>query len=436
MLVDTSVLFLNCEFRKVVDLRRTYFANSISFEGSSLIDGINFQDAHIRGSLILGALANSAPKSTINFIQATGAQIDSSLTLANAKIDKTISLSTIRVGGSIDIHRVDAHETQIAASEVHGQLIIVDSMLQSTPEQVDRSGPLYALLNLNFIHASQDVFLNRTQVLGPSQLEGADIGGSLFLAGATLGTMVAPGINIKGVFRTGYNERPTGQQPSKTKWSPDAILDLNNATIGTISTHYSLEYWPRTVILTNFRSSAFDFSLPPAPGQQLETRTGWFKKWLGLQKNFVSQPYNNVRAVLLASGDDETAAAVGYAGRDRELLSSINNVDLINVIYLLLSKFLIGYGYQMWLPIIWTFAFVAVGAVIFHRSSEAQRELLDSSSDAVFYSLDMFLPLLQLRKRHFDIDLGSRVKYYFYLHKVAGWVIGSFIVVGLAGFTK
>ncbi len=160
----------------------------------------------------------------------------------------------------------------------------------------------------------------------------------------------------------------------------------------------------------------------------------WFKKWMNLQNKFVSQPYSLVRNVLAAGGDESTAATVGYAGRDRELVESAKNGDLLNVVYLFVSKIMIGYGYQMWLPIIWTTFFVTLGAMLFRRSSDARRERMRSES--VLYGLDMFLPLLQFRRRHFEIDLKSRVRYYFYLHRIAGWIIGSFIIAGLAGFTK
>ncbi len=118
-----------------------------------------------------------------------------------------------------NIKDVDAHETNLAASEIHGQLAIVDSIFRSNPEQVEKEGPIYMLLNLNFIHLTQDMFLNRTRVFGSTHLEGAEIGGNFFLLGATLGPMVAQGITIKGALRVGYNQRPNGQPGRNTSWS-------------------------------------------------------------------------------------------------------------------------------------------------------------------------------------------------------------------------
>src|SRR5262249_16214709 len=148
----------------------------------------------------------------------------------------------------------------------------------------------------------------------------------------------------------------------------------------------------------------FDFSLRNVAGQTAEERAEWFKKWLGRQDAFL--PYYYVRAVLAAAGDDETASEVGYAGRDRELIDSIRNWHVLNALYLFFSKILIGYGYWMWLPLVWSAAFIAVGTIVYRRSKEAAAEPF-LKYDAFFYSVDMFLPLVEFRKRHGEIDMKS-----------------------------
>jgi hypothetical protein len=45
----------------------------------------------------------------------------------------------------------------------------------------------------------------------------------------------------------------------------------------------------------------------------------------------------------------------------------------------------------------------------------------------------MFIPALSLRRLHQEIDLTGWQRYYFYLHKFMGWVLGSLVVAGLAG---
>ena len=97
-------------------------------------------------------------------------------------------------------------------------------------------------------------------------------------------------------------------------------------------------------------------------------------------------------------------------------------------------KLLIGFGYAMWLPVLWTLGFVTLGAATFRLTSEARQEHMPYGFS---YSFDMFLPLIKLRDRHYEIDLQTPwARYYFYVHKLFGWIVGSFIVAGLSGFTK
>jgi hypothetical protein len=52
------------------------------------------------------------------------------------------------------------------------------------------------------------------------------------------------------------------------------------------------------------------------------------------------------------------------------------------------------------------------------------------------YSLDIFLPVVCLRKSHEDIDLEGWVRIYFYVHKIFGYILASFLIAGLSGLTK
>ena len=68
---------------------------------------------------------------------------------------------------------------------------------------------------------------------------------------------------------------------------------------------------------------------------------------------------------------------------------------------------------------------------------------------AFYASLDQLLPIITLDKAHDAMITGDcsanpcpvtpqsyEVLVYFYWHKIAGWVLGSFLVAGLAGLTQ
>jgi hypothetical protein len=98
-----------------------------------------------------------------------------------------------------------------------------------------------------------------------------------------------------------------------------------------------------------------------------------------------------------------------------------------------LLKYLIGYGYYPYYSIWWIVGFVIVGALVLRISGEGRRNAMPIG---LTYSFDMLLPIVRLRDQHYAIDLRGCARYYFYGHKLMGWVLASFLVAGLSGLTK
>ncbi len=98
-----------------------------------------------------------------------------------------------------------------------------------------------------------------------------------------------------------------------------------------------------------------------------------------------------------------------------------------------LKLLFIGFGYQIWHAFFWLAGFVAIGAFVFRKSPEA---VSNGYKYGIAYSLDMLLPIIKLRDIHYDIDLKRWRRYYFYFHKLMGYVLASFLIAGLSGLTK
>jgi hypothetical protein len=76
---------------------------------------------------------------------------------------------------------------------------------------------------------------------------------------------------------------------------------------------------------------------------------------------------------------------------------------------------------------------VSAGIAVLHLSGEARRNEMPWG---VTYSIDMLIPIVRLRDAHYKVDLGGWARYYFYLHKVVGYALASFLIAGLSGLTK
>ncbi len=92
---------------------------------------------------------------------------------------------------------------------------------------------------------------------------------------------------------------------------------------------------------------------------------------------------------------------------------------------------MIGYGYRVWHALVWIAALVAVGWLIARKSG---RKVPGTGQPLGFwYSIDRLLPIMVLRKLHYEVDLPTRSRVYFYFHMVMGYVLATFLLAGLSG---
>lgn len=429
--IGVPLLFHNSVFEKKVELNRSRLSGTLSFVGSELRGGINVSQAHIEGSVVLGgsdSLAKvAAVKVTIGDLITEGAHIGGDLSLYDATVKGRANLYRMRVRGEVILGRIVSHRINLGVCDCGGQIVLVDSDVRPDPANPRLDNEL---LNLFSVHA-KSIFLNRNVIPGMTILTNARID-DLWMIGSRFGTLDMRGAYIGGVLKIGLDPTRAEKERSKTAWEKDAYLDLRDSKIRAISTQRDLSLWPLEIRFTNFSVSVFGFEEGATDTPALSA-SEWHESWLGRQREYAPQPYYQVRKLLQDSGDDDTAAAVGYRGRDRELWQAVKTLSFVTALYLFFSKFVIGYGYQMWLPWVWVLAAVLLGAVVFRRTPEARKFKMKYG---LAYSFDILLPLVKLRELHYKIDLKGCERYYFYVHKLAGWVLGSFIVAGLSGFTK
>jgi hypothetical protein len=155
----------------------------------------------------------------------------------------------------------------------------------------------------------------------------------------------------------------------------------------------------------------------------------WFKDWLQKQDVYSPAPYEQLSNVLRNQGRLEAADEILFAKRERERA----NATFSNYIFLTATKWLVGYGYHPWWALFWVAALLIGGIAILRISGEGPRNGLPYG---IIYSFDMLLPIIKLREKHYEIDLMGWPRYYFYVHKIAGYVLASFLIAGVAGLTK
>ncbi len=205
--------------------------------------------------------------------------------------------------------------------------------------------------------------------------------------------------------------------------------------------------WPETLELEGFTYGRLG-GLGAEGTADIEKRSSaWFIDWLARDPTYSPQPYEQLAAVLTKGGQAEKANEVLYAGRERqrlelqkELFAGAGSLEAwLDFLWKSALHAVIGYGYKVHRAFYWIAAFVILGTVVIWWSRQLTRHRIATGAAGTTpleYSIDMLLPIIELRKQHYDIDLTGAARYYFYFHKLMGFVLVSFLIAGLSGLTK
>ena len=196
--------------------------------------------------------------------------------------------------------------------------------------------------------------------------------------------------------------------------------------------------------------------------------------WLGRQRLAMqarSQPYRQLALVLREAGRPEGAVNVAIAREDA--LTKFGTGGFGERLWRLILDAVLGYGYRPLRAIWWILLFVLTGTVLFRRGY-VLRTITPTEADAyeVFvktgeppphyppfnsfvYSLENFLPVVDLHQGEYwrpnprhsatrgdrsgrpgDAFLAPVLRWYLWLHILAGWTITPLLFAGLAGLLR
>lgn len=187
--------------------------------------------------------------------------------------------------------------------------------------------------------------------------------------------------------------------------------------------------WPRKINLNGFTYRSLQGLTVGAQAPMAYRPQQWFTDWLGKQE-YAPQPYLQLASSLRSIGRTDAADEVLYAGRKLER----DRAPFWGKIWLTAMDWLIGFGFHLERSLYWIAGFLIAGVLVMWLSGEGTRNNI--SKYGVAYSFDMLLPVIKLREKHDEIDLEGWPRYYFYVHKIMGFVLASFLIAGLSGLAK
>ncbi len=287
---------------------------------------------------------------------------------------------------------------------------------------------------MNTVSIRGDLLMQKAQFDKPVELAPLTVGSKLDMRAVTLSELDLTGAQIKGELRLGtLGDKNTTWKSNmdRNRKSHSPKLTLRNATVGTIRDDKDAR--PPSLELEGFTYQRFGKAGRSMFGMR---DSDWFVGWLAMDKTYSPQPYRHLASHIRAAGHGEMVDDILFASRERE--RSLYNPWQSKWWGLLALKIGINYGYGLGYFLLLRFIvlFVAIGTVVLHIAGERKRHhyMIASFWDSTFYSLDMLLPLIRLRERHYtEVDLNRGARYYFYFHQVVGYLLVSILLAELIG---
>ncbi len=488
--IPFTLTFVNCAFQDTIQLELAHLKNVILIgthtkaivAGNATIDGtlvmkdgftangeVNLIGATITKDLVCarGRFINANGKAIyanhvtvgggvlmheliatgeVNFVHA---QIGGSLECSRAhlvnKDGVALNANALRVSGGVllqDGFRAEG-EVQLSFARIGGSVECADSEIINSNKIAMSAGPVFIEGDFSMHHA---------RILGSLDISGASIKGNLFLSGGT--QIVRPG----NMALMALGTRVNGQAFLYDGFRSEGLVILVNASVGTLNDDE--KSWPERgqLLLDGLVYNGIGTVSPT----DAESRIRWLRRQHTTV--FFPQPYEQLATILRRAGRDEDAKEVLIA----------KNTDRAGYTKALRGEWwwygfigkLIGYGYRPWRAFWLSWLFIVSGSFFFAhgmkrglmmRTKNLPQDLKRPADNypkfnAFIYSLETFLPLINLRMAEywvpngqigqevkvlkFRLRTGSILHLYLWVHIAAGWILATLWVGALAGVLK
>lgn len=429
-------LFLDEGARLVnVDVSETKVSGLTSFAKSKVTGLLNMNSFDCAGSLLF------KDESSFDNVELSGAHIGRQLIIAESAFLGTLKLHAIQIAGSL-----------LCTSQSHFYSVDLSSAHVSRDVSFEFS-TIENFFNFRDLIINGDLNIKNCKVKGPLQAAFVRIQSNLNLTGNDLGSADLSGARVGGELCLGAKEEP------RNDWIFDdtPILKLRNAQVGALqdrrdwdqSQRRWVDSWPTSLELDGFTylnlgggdgaqgwiSKNRESSLEDVNMNKRDV--GWYIEWLQRNTEYSSQPFVQLAEVFRVAGDSTKANRILYENRRQERIEAWRQKRLTKWLGSTLLNLTIGYGIggRYFRALVWVLGFALIGASLLHFSNQSHVGLASDFSDRLIYSLDILLPIVELRG-HENVALKGGIEVYFYFQKLLGWILGSFLIAGLAGLTQ
>jgi len=368
-------------------------------------------------------------------LRLAGAKIGMNLHMKQSSLltqKKTINLDT---GSQSDQDGGDAKTTAKQNISIDAQSIEVGRELRISGTEMD------GLINLNYASVGQK-FLIQHSTIRVSDKE-------------TSASILARNAQFKGDVDFSDGFRPFGRiDLSRSRieqefiWRGEALqeagLNLEGAYANTLNDdRLSCTNTNKNLNLNHF---VYDRLAPDDTPREASLRLAWLERQN--VDHYHPQPYEQLASVFKFYGQESDARAVMMAKQEKRVQSGKMKFFLRTWFWIL--GLIIGYGYQTWKVVLIMMAFITAGSVVAYRGRETmakrksdfvlgegeQERTFEVKFNAFVYSIDKFIPLIELGHSKEYVSSDVRIRFYMYIHVAAGWILSTFFAIAISGLVK
>jgi hypothetical protein len=452
--IDGEVDMSQAKFLGKVSLRGAEIGNIVSMEKAIFGKELYLERARIKGSLIMeGGIFH-------NKVVMTGTEVEGDIFMSGE--EKKDKKSTFK--GDVELYRIRVRDMLVIKDAIfYGKLsmqaAIVGSNLDFRNSHFDDKVKLNtAKLERNFYLANakfkDELALIAITVSGTLSFEGTqfhDLQKSSPDPDVRLNSAKIDTIEYKGIQNLNEVDL-SGAHVDKLLIS--LPLEKNNqGEKKTINESNWLRFIPKHL-------KVFGFTYNQVVVEQGPTDSDWYFDLQAKITDYSPQPYEQAAKVLVESGRPDLANKMLRLRMDKEKQEAKKNDNYLRYSALLIFGWTIGYGIGLgpFRPILVLSIFFIIGTFVCHstRGFQEMNKLLVSKSliddnpgsrdipnkkkigfaESAAYSADLMMPLINLWGKHDKIDMPGKRRYYFYFHKMLGWLMFTFIAAGVAGLIQ
>ena len=406
-----------------LSLERAEFGR-LDMNGARVGDDLNMSGAvfdgplHMEGVSVAGDLSMTKARGR-GAVALSKAEVGGEFVMSGARFIGPFELDSGTIGGDFIVGGVEEGtrflgDFVLRGTEVGDQLSMVDVKFNRR-------------FHLEAVTTGGTLFLRESVLCREANLRFIRVGRNLDARGGTFWRVDLTSSRVDGALRLGSlcdGDRPDFPCWPRNWWRGSGNrLILQNTRVGALEdTNTS---WPDELELDGFTYERLvRLGRGEMEGRGKEGK--WFEGWLRRNVTSSPQPYQQLASVLRAAGHEERAHDVLYANSTREHKEATGwKRAWLWALWLFIGY---GHGWRTFVALLWAVALVGVGRLVLWWYEENER--------GVWYCIDLVIPVVRLSEQHYEVELTTDAKYYFYGHQILGYILIFFVIGGLSGLTQ